>query len=282
MTRFVAFLAMGFIVTFAHSAAALPIFTVHGFDSRWAPEQQGAITYCIESGFSEAELSILLDALALAEANWESVINVNFVHVTREDGSRCTPSNNAVLFQIQPVCCDGQAMPPHFARAERIFRMGTVRLIRNGAGDPEAPLVSLVTHELGHVLGFAHEHASGCSPEDFSAYPGLSQRALTTYDINSIMHYTGVCGSERGGIALTSLDAQGAALIYGRRLGTSGGSGAHDGLDSGDGSASGACGVRSAAPNAHMVKVIVLVALLLGLRRARALAFGRDPVARRA
>lgn len=44
---------------------------------------------------------------APATAAWEATANVNFTHVTAQDGA-CTASNNNVLFDVRPVNSGGQ------------------------------------------------------------------------------------------------------------------------------------------------------------------------------
>jgi hypothetical protein len=73
-------------------------------------------------------------------------------------------------------------------------------------------LTGVLRHELGHVLGFRHEHtrstASGC-------YEDGNWRALTsTYDRYSVMHYPQCNGLQTGDLVLTSLDKSGARSLY--------------------------------------------------------------------
>ena len=71
----------------------------------------------------------------------------------------------------------------------------------------------VLRHELGHVLGYRHEHIrdiAGCYYED------NRWRPLTAYDPHSVMHY--FCGS--GGtmsLSLTASDRAGHRAFYGRR-----------------------------------------------------------------
>lgn len=71
--------------------------------------------------------------------------------------------------------------------------------------------VGVLRHELGHILGYRHEHirgVPGCYSEDSGWQP------LTKYDPQSVMHY--FCGG-RGGLSLelTTLDKEGHRKLYG-------------------------------------------------------------------
>ena len=75
-------------------------------------------------------------------------------------------------------------------------------------------LTGVLRHELGHILGFRHEHIR---PE--AAAPECSEnpnwRALTTYDSASVMHYIYCNGTGSGSLALTPRDLEGLYLEYG-------------------------------------------------------------------
>jgi hypothetical protein len=72
--------------------------------------------------------------------------------------------------------------------------------------------VSVLAHELGHLLGFRHEHI----------WIGLTQettegaKKVTRYDKNSIMHYQKIFDDQDRGIItkLSTLDKAGARVIY--------------------------------------------------------------------
>ena len=64
-------------------------------------------------------------------------------------------------------------------------------------------LRGILRHELGHVLGFRHEHTR---PEAGTCFEDNSWRPLTPYDSSSVMHYPQCNGSNPGDLTLTDLD----------------------------------------------------------------------------
>ena len=72
-------------------------------------------------------------------------------------------------------------------------------------------LTGVLRHELGHTLGFRHEHTR---PESGTCFENNQWRALTAYDSSSVMHYPQCNGSQNGDLVLTNLDKAGAGVAY--------------------------------------------------------------------
>ena len=70
---------------------------------------------------------------------------------------------------------------------------------------------NILGHELGHSLGFRHEHTR---PEAGTCFEDNNWRALTPYDSASIMHYP-QCNGTSSNLSMTNTDRQGVAALYG-------------------------------------------------------------------
>ncbi|NVJ07236.1 pre-peptidase C-terminal domain-containing protein [Myxococcus sp. AM001] len=188
----------------------LIVHRVGGADAKWSDTQKLNLTYCVSTTFG-SNYNRMVQAMASATGTWEAAGHVKFVHVSAQD-SNCTASNNNVLFDVRPVNAGGQ----YLARA---FFPGDARSSRNVLFDASAfqplgvwTLEGITRHELGHVLGFRHEHTR---PESGTCFEDSNWRALTTYDGASVMHYPQCNGTQNGDLVLTTKDVQGIQALYG-------------------------------------------------------------------
>ena len=70
---------------------------------------------------------------------------------------------------------------------------------------------NILGHELGHTLGFRHEHTR---PESGTCFEDNNWRPLTPYDSASIMHYP-QCNGSSDDLSFTSTDGNGVRALYG-------------------------------------------------------------------
>jgi len=191
---------------------ALIVHRVGQRDATWDPAQRKRLTYCVSNAFGERQPQVVADMGAAAEA-WEAAADVDFIHILSEDAN-CTAANPDVLFDIRPVNVGGQylarAFFPNEPRRERnvLIDESAFQLDPNGA----LQLVGILRHELGHVLGWRHEHTR---PESGTCFEDDDWRPLTDYDRFSVMHYPQCNGGGDWSLTLTHKDRNGAACVYG-------------------------------------------------------------------
>jgi serralysin len=196
-----------------------------GIDAKHTATKALQLTYCISPGFADANL--VKNAMSLAAADWMNATKivsgdaptVSFSYV---NDSTCTETNDNAYFNVKrdeslapdsasflPNKMDGSVTP----RVERILKLKQATI--NGIGSQT--LRGVLLHELGHILGFRHEHVrqrgNSCEAID------PTYRALTPYDIPSAMHYrlanVGDCLSSRtSDYVLTDTDKAGVRCLY--------------------------------------------------------------------
>jgi serine protease len=139
------------------------------------------------------------------------VADVEFVHLAGHDAKGCDVRNASVVFDVRETRSTeylARAFFPSFPRRDREIRISTTAFGTLGAWT----LTGILRHELGHVLGFRHEHTR---PEAGTCFEDTSWRALTDYDSASVMHYPQCNGTQAGDLVITERDAAGAAALYG-------------------------------------------------------------------
>jgi hypothetical protein len=172
------------------------------------------LTYTIKkSTFAdEAQYKMAVDAMAKATADWEATCGVNFRHVVERDTQ--PEQAGEALFLVEGVKTGGRliaaAFFPNDPAEERrviidaVFFSDNLKFDRTG----------VLRHELGHVLGFRHEHIRSGAPAVCPNEPLSQTIDLTAYDPQSVMHY--FCGGVGDPeLKITELDRQGSQSLYG-------------------------------------------------------------------
>jgi hypothetical protein len=187
---------------------ALIVDRVGGADDRWNDALKLNLTYCVSTSFG-GNYDAVVSAMAEATGAWEAAASVRFVHLGAHDAS-CNASNGSVLFDVSPTSGQpylARAFFPNYARANRNI------LIDSSSFGSTAPytLAGILRHEVGHTLGFRHEHTR---PEAAVCFEDNNWRALTSYDAASVMHYPQCNGSNTGDLVLTQRDRDGVEALY--------------------------------------------------------------------
>lgn len=186
----------------------LVVNTVNGVDDKWSASQVGNLTYCVSNKFGTDKAAIIA-AMDGGAALWENASSaIDFIHVPAEDSS-CNTRNNRVLFSVEPVSTTQYIARAFFPSTPKRSRNVLIddSLFTAGSWTP----TNILGHELGHTLGFRHEHTR---PESGTCFEDTNWRPLTPYDSASIMHYP-QCNGTSDDLSFTTHDADGVRALYG-------------------------------------------------------------------
>jgi hypothetical protein len=200
-----------------------------GFEPTYSGSDALDITYCVSNSFTNK--STVVADMATAVRGWQDVMNVVFRYVPAQDAS-CNQNNANVDFAVMPTTNQG------------LWGCGSSKLVWGNLGCsvggvsgvkgvltlqysllgtepyPGTTAIGLIQHEVGHILGFRHEHPwapGGCNETPTIPAFDLTGRRLTPYDASSVMHYpipecNGVYGTDN---VISSLDGRGGRSVYG-------------------------------------------------------------------
>lgn len=188
----------------------LAVNRVNNRDDRWSASQKTNLAYCVSDAFGSRKAAVV-SAMATAAVNWEATAVVDLHYRPAEDAN-CTAANSRVTFDVRPVSGVpylARAFFPSFPRSSRNI------LIAAAAFTNSISLTGIMRHELGHVLGFRHEHTR---PEARRCFEDNRWRGLTLYDRGSVMHYPQCGGSNSRYDSLSVADREGSSQLYGSRI----------------------------------------------------------------
>jgi Dual-action HEIGH metallo-peptidase len=150
------------------------------------------------------------NAMTQGAGLWEgATTKVNFTHIPSAD-TNYTTRNNAVLFSVEPTSTQqyiARAFFPSSSDRNRNVLVNAVSLQNSGNWEPG----DIMGHELGHTLGFRHEHTR---PEAGTCFEDNNWRPLTPYDSVSIMHYP-QCNGGSSDLEFSTNDGNGVRALYG-------------------------------------------------------------------
>ncbi len=183
-----------------------------GMDNKWDPLRKKHLTYCVSTTFGSRHADVVREMDSATKA-WEEVAAVDFVYDATQDAT-CTAANTTVVFDVRPVNAGGDYLARAFFPNEN--RPSRNVLIDNSSFDLEPggklTLTGILRHELGHSIGFRHEHTR---PESGKCFEDRDWKPLTGYDAFSVMHYPQCNGRGDWSLVLTARDKNGAACVYG-------------------------------------------------------------------
>ena len=179
---------------------------------RW-PEDRVLSYSVIESTFAgKDQYQKVCDGMIAATGAWEATCAVTFRQVSDADSSGARAEDP--LFTVRQYDAGGRfiaaAFFPNSPPARRTVLIDPSYFSSGLSFDP----VGVLRHELGHVLGFRHEHIRSGAPPVCPKESLGDTVDLTKYDPSSVMHYfCGKVGSRD--LMITRLDREGAQKVYG-------------------------------------------------------------------
>jgi len=194
--------------------AALVGITEGGRIVRWGPGV--VLSYCVLRNTFERDEQYkeVRKNMKNASAEWENTCGVKFEHKADLDGSNST-TPQGVLFPVRGFDAGGRFIAAAFFPNDPRNRRRVV--IDPSYFQTSFDHVGVLRHELGHVLGFRHEHIRSNAPAVCRGEPTVDTIDLTKYDPQSCMHY--FCGSVgTRDLKITEIDKEGSRKVYGLPL----------------------------------------------------------------
>jgi hypothetical protein len=187
--------------------------TSNGKLVRW--REGKSLTYCVlKNTFGDNQEYLLArQSVEKATQAWMDTCGIVFEHVIAKDSSPSTHPAG-VLFTVRKIDAQGRFIAAAFFPNDPPERRRVLIDPSFFADDLGFDRVGVLRHELGHVLGFRHEHIradapAACPDEDLD-----ETLDLTPYDPTSVMHYfCGGVGSTE--LLITTVDVGGAQKVYG-------------------------------------------------------------------
>jgi hypothetical protein len=193
----------------ARTSQALTVRTSMGADVTWTGLTRFDLSYCVSDTFGSRKQEVV-DGMNAAALSWSDRTGVRFRHLPEHDAN-CTAQNTDVVFDVNPVIASyfARAFFPDDARAQRNLLISDDAFTTTAGG---RDFQGILRHELGHALGFRHEHiwSTTCAGESTT-----DARLLTEYDVNSVMHYPQCRPVNEGGYRQSETDYRGAVSLYG-------------------------------------------------------------------
>ena len=194
--------------------SALVAVTQNGKIVRWQPGT--VLSYrVVKSTFTSiANYNTVVTNMKKATEAWETTCGVTFQHrVDLDTAPGVDPAG--MLFAVREINASGSFIASAFFPNDPPDRRRV--LIDPSYFSTSFDLVGVLRHELGHVLGFRHEHIRSEAPPACPNEPQFDAANLSKYDPKSVMHYfCGGVGTTQ--LAISDIDVTSSRKVYGMPL----------------------------------------------------------------
>lgn len=188
--------------------------TRNGKVLRWAPGTVLSYRIARSTFGSDEHYQLVVKNLRAATSEWEQTCGVNFEHRAELD-SRPGIGREGCLFVAYQIDVSGTVIASAFFPSDPTERRHL--LVDPSYFTTSFDRVGVFRHELGHVLGFRHEHIRNEAPPVCPNEPLWDTQVLSVYDPKSVMHY--FCGGVgQHALKISDLDRKGARMVYGPPL----------------------------------------------------------------
>lgn len=186
---------------------------VDGKILRWSRDK--VLDYCVfrPTFNTDEEYQRVVEDMRFATADWSALCGVEFLYRPEKDNDPDLQFGD-VLFPVIRQNGGGNTIAMAFFPNDAVRERLVVCFDGYFAEPPSFDPVGVLRHELGHVLGFRHEHIRPEAPDFFQPEDTDHIHLLTDYDPKSVMHYIGP-GVGDPQLGFTDADRDGAVRVYG-------------------------------------------------------------------
>ncbi len=172
------------------------------------------IKYCIAKGSFQTveQYNLIKENMKKATSDWEKTCNVKFFYDENKDAINILTPTSDLTFVVLGFNSNNRFIASAFFPYDPVVKRRL--LIDPTYFTTHFDKIGVLRHELGHTIGFRHEHIRGDAPLVCQGENLTGTTNITKYDPKSVMHY--FCGG-MGSIKLeiTEIDKQGSQSIYG-------------------------------------------------------------------